>query len=111
MGVTTSVHGRSGVEFKGFKQRKERRRQLLSSLRNPSDVHELDRQDNEHFNGITHVSRLQCIQASVEAQISALAREKPWVCAGLVLFGSDVTIVGDGAQVLNVHPCNIWSTN
>lgn len=46
----------------------------------------------------TYVSRLQCVQAAVEAQIERAAKESPNKKVGLIIFGNDVTIVGDGMQ-------------
>lgn len=46
----------------------------------------------------TLVSRLQCVQAAVEEQIERLSREEPDTRVALVLFGSDVRVVGDGLQ-------------
>jgi len=46
----------------------------------------------------TWVSRLQCVQAAVEAQLIALAVSEPETKVGLVTFSSDVTIIGDGIQ-------------
>lgn len=46
----------------------------------------------------TWVSRLQCVQAAVEAQITALAVSEPETKVALVTFNSEVTIIGDGIQ-------------
>eukprot|EP00002_Diphylleia_rotans_P033061 TRINITY_DN69_c0_g1_i12.p1 TRINITY_DN69_c0_g1~~TRINITY_DN69_c0_g1_i12.p1 ORF type:complete len:615 (+),score=159.53 TRINITY_DN69_c0_g1_i12:58-1902(+) len=53
---------------------------------------------------VTYVSRLQCVQAGIDAQLSHLAKEEPDSTVALVTFSSDVTIVGDGeteAQVIS----------
>lgn len=46
----------------------------------------------------TFVSRLQCVQAAVEAQIERIAREHPQHKVGLIVFSNEVTILGDGTQ-------------
>lgn len=46
--------------------------------------------------GVTHVSRLQCVQSAVEQQIEKVAREHPNKHVGLITFNNDVTLVGDG---------------
>lgn len=47
---------------------------------------------------VTYISRLQCVQAAVEAQLDALVREQPNKRVGLVSFASDVLLTGDGIQ-------------
>ena len=44
----------------------------------------------------TYVSRLQCVQAAIDAQLSDTANKYPRRKLGLVAFNSDVMIVGDG---------------
>lgn len=46
----------------------------------------------------TWVSRLQCVQAAVEAQIQNLAVTEPETKVAVVTFNSEVTIIGDGIQ-------------
>lgn len=47
---------------------------------------------------VTYISRLQCVQAAVDAQLTALEREHPNSRVGLVAFNDDVTLLGDGHQ-------------
>lgn len=47
---------------------------------------------------MTHVSRLQAVQAAVEAQVRRIARETPGKRVGLIAFSSEVTVYGDGTQ-------------
>jgi hypothetical protein len=48
--------------------------------------------------GVTHVSRLQCVQSAIEQQILQVYRENPEKRIGLITFNNDVTIIGDGTQ-------------
>eukprot|EP01114_Cavostelium_apophysatum_P023522 TRINITY_DN888_c0_g1_i2.p1 TRINITY_DN888_c0_g1~~TRINITY_DN888_c0_g1_i2.p1 ORF type:complete len:545 (+),score=140.04 TRINITY_DN888_c0_g1_i2:103-1737(+) len=47
---------------------------------------------------ITYVTRLQCVQAAIDAQLLKLKKENPNRKVGIVTFNSEVAIVGDGAQ-------------
>eukprot|EP01133_Synstelium_polycarpum_P003750 gene3750-4324_t len=49
-------------------------------------------------NKITYVSRLQCVQYGIEAQLEALEKEYPNRKVGIVAFNGGVTIIGDGAS-------------
>ena len=62
----------------------------------------------------TYVSRLQCVQAAIDSQLTDTANKYPDRKLGLVAFNSDVTIVGDGMsephiltgdRLLNVSAC------
>jgi hypothetical protein len=46
--------------------------------------------------GVTYISRMQCVQASIESQLEEMARACPERKVGIVTFNSDVTIIGDG---------------
>ncbi len=46
--------------------------------------------------GLQYVSRLQCVQAAIEAQILALKKAHPKCKVGVVSFSSDVVVIGDG---------------
>lgn len=46
--------------------------------------------------GITYISRMQCVQASIESQLEEMARAYPDRKVGIVTFSSDVVIIGDG---------------
>lgn len=57
---------------------------------------------NEQFmaddRGVTYISRLQCVQAAIDAQIEAMSKATPLRKVGLVTFNNEVTIIGDGSQ-------------
>lgn len=46
---------------------------------------------------VTYVSRLECVQAAIEAQIQELKKNKPNVKVGLVTFNNEVKVLGDGS--------------
>mmetsp|Transcript_6738 Transcript_6738/g.12015 ORF Transcript_6738/g.12015 Transcript_6738/m.12015 type:complete len:734 (+) Transcript_6738:2743-4944(+) len=46
--------------------------------------------------GVTYISRMQCVQASIESQLEEMARAYPERKVGIITFSSDVTIIGDG---------------
>jgi len=46
----------------------------------------------------TWVSRLQCVQASIDAQLEQWKTTSPDKKVGLVTFGREVTIIGDGTK-------------
>lgn len=56
-----------------------------------------DQFHNENQN-TTYVSRLQCVQASIESQIIAMKSENPHRKVGLVTFNNEVTVIGDGTE-------------
>lgn len=47
---------------------------------------------------VTYVSRLQSVQAAVDAQISTLAKENPNCRVAILTFNNEVVIYGDGSQ-------------
>ena len=47
----------------------------------------------------TYISRLQCVQAAIEAQVIDMANTAPEKKVGLVTFSNDVNIHGDCSQV------------
>ena len=47
---------------------------------------------------ITYISRLQCVQASIEKQIQHFAKENPNKKIGLITFNNEITIIGDGSS-------------
>lgn len=51
---------------------------------------------------VTYISRIQCVQAAVGAQMDLLAKDHPNKRVGLVSFSSDVLITGDGKQEAKV---------
>jgi len=53
--------------------------------------------------GITYISRMQAVQAAVEAQLQALAQSQPGSRVGLITFNNEVSVIGDGTKsALNV---------
>jgi hypothetical protein len=48
---------------------------------------------------VTYVSRLQSVQAAVDAQLAKMEKEEPNRRVGIVTFNNEVTIVGDGLQL------------
>jgi hypothetical protein len=91
MCVTMEVEGR--IRFKGTEEREARRREETTG----HDVSGVQRLPHEKHN-VTHVSRLQCLQAAVESQIKHLARENPERRVSLVAFSNDVQVLGDGGK-------------
>eukprot|EP01124_Arcella_intermedia_P015186 TRINITY_DN216_c1_g3_i2.p1 TRINITY_DN216_c1_g3~~TRINITY_DN216_c1_g3_i2.p1 ORF type:complete len:826 (-),score=201.52 TRINITY_DN216_c1_g3_i2:1472-3949(-) len=51
---------------------------------------------------VTYVSRLQCVQAAIAAQIDRFAANLPRTRIGLVVFSNDVTILGDGKKTCQI---------
>ena len=49
-----------------------------------------------------YISRMQCVQAAIESQISDLQSSNPECKVGLVTFNREVTIIGDGASELSI---------
>jgi len=47
---------------------------------------------------VTYVSRLQCVQAAIESQLETLKLAHPNARVGLVVFSSEVIIIGDGTK-------------
>eukprot|EP00904_Undaria_pinnatifida_P010400 jgi/Undpi1/6490/HiC_scaffold_20.g08969.m1 len=48
--------------------------------------------------GMTYVSRLQSMQAAIDAQLQAMAKDTPSRLAGLVTFNAEVSLIGDGSN-------------
>lgn len=48
--------------------------------------------------GVTYVSRMQCLQAAIESQISDMANGAADRKLGLVAFNHEVSIIGDGSE-------------
>lgn len=48
--------------------------------------------------GVTYVSRLQCVQSAIDAQLEAMQKNNPGRKIGLVTFNSEVTVIGDGTK-------------
>lgn len=47
-------------------------------------------------NNVTYVSRIQCVQAAIDSQITNMAQGAPDRKIGLVSFNHEVTVIGDG---------------
>lgn len=47
---------------------------------------------------VTYVSRLQAVQAAVDAQLQTLAKSSPQRRVAVIAFNGDVTVLGDGTQ-------------
>ena len=47
---------------------------------------------------VTYVSRLECVQAAIEAQLQSMALSVPSRKIGLVTFNHEITIYGDGTS-------------
>eukprot|EP00752_Nemacystus_decipiens_P004090 g3743.t1 len=47
--------------------------------------------------GVTYVSRLQSMQAAIDAQLESMAKDSPSRHAGLVTFNAEVSLIGDGS--------------
>jgi small GTP-binding protein len=87
MCVTSEVAGR--VVIKGAEER-EREARELAQAEGWQYERMLGRQN------VTHVSRLQCVQAAVAREIERDFREAPSTRVLLVTFGDTVTFYGDG---------------
>mmetsp|Transcript_29272 Transcript_29272/g.52346 ORF Transcript_29272/g.52346 Transcript_29272/m.52346 type:complete len:588 (+) Transcript_29272:1227-2990(+) len=57
----------------------------------------------------TYVSRLECVQASILAQLSEMKRNFPSRKVGLVTFSRSVTLVGDGRREIKVESATLNS--
>jgi len=90
MCVTLEVDGRH--DFKGTAERNARDRAAAG------DAGWVPRVDRSTGKTVTHVSRLQCLQIAIEAQIKKIARETPEKRVGLITFSDEVTLIGDGEQ-------------
>jgi hypothetical protein len=47
---------------------------------------------------VTYISRLQCVQASIEKQIEHFKKENPNKKIGLITFNNEITVIGDGTS-------------
>lgn len=54
-------------------------------------------QYREGENMVTYVSRLECVQAAIEAQLKALAKVAPSQKIGIITFNHEVTLYGDAS--------------
>ncbi|CAG9322630.1 unnamed protein product [Blepharisma stoltei] len=51
---------------------------------------------------ITYVSRLECLQAAIDSQLTEMQRGTPNRHVGVVTFNNEVTIIGDGSQTVAI---------
>ena len=51
---------------------------------------------------VTYVSRLQIVQAAIEAQLKSISKQNPNVKVAIVTFNNDVSIIGDGSSPVQV---------
>ena len=47
---------------------------------------------------MTYISRMQCVQAAIDNQITEMAKGAPERKLGIVTFNHEVTIIGDGSK-------------
>jgi len=71
----------------------------LKTQKVDAEMLRLQREFGEGFvppaKGRTYVSRLECVQAAIEAQLQDLVRQQPDRHVGLVTFNEEVTVYGD----------------
>lgn len=71
----------------------------LKGQRNNNNLLEAGDDRRQHYPGVnanvTYVSRLQCVQAAIEAQLESMATSTPQARVALITFNRDVTIYGD----------------
>lgn len=89
MCVSKEVRGKHSI--KGDKTKN-----VFSELMKFSDGS--DQKMNGESGNITYVSRLQCVQAAIDNQITEMSKGAPDRKLGIVTFNSDVTIIGDGSK-------------
>lgn len=97
MGVSYPVQGK-------FKLKGEDKVQKLSNLNTERNAHgQLAEQflPNERRD-ITYVTRLQCVQAAISAQIEKMKKEHPNRRVGIVTFNNEVNVIGDGTEAVEV---------
>jgi small GTP-binding protein len=87
MCVTSEVPGK--VAIKGAEEREREARELAAA-----EGWQYERMVGRH--NVTHVSRLQCVQAAVAREIERDFREAPSTRVVLITFGDQVTVYGDG---------------
>lgn len=51
---------------------------------------------------MTYISRMQCVQAAIDNQISEMSKGAPERKLGIVTFNHEVTIYGDGSKAPQV---------
>ena len=58
----------------------------------------LCRLPSQRSRDITYVSRMECVQAAVHAQLEALAQAEPTRPAGMITFAGEVVVHGTGEE-------------
>eukprot|EP01091_Cochliopodium_minus_P009235 TRINITY_DN222_c0_g3_i1.p1 TRINITY_DN222_c0_g3~~TRINITY_DN222_c0_g3_i1.p1 ORF type:complete len:714 (-),score=288.87 TRINITY_DN222_c0_g3_i1:43-2184(-) len=53
---------------------------------------------NQRNRNVTYISRLQCVQASIEKQIQTFVKDNPNKKVGLITFNNEITVIGDGTS-------------
>lgn len=87
MCVTTAVEGRLTL-------RGDRTKDMSRLLASGDDRNQLMPGQK---GGMTYVSRLQSMQAAIDAQLQTMAKDTPSRHAGLVTFNAEVSLIGDGS--------------
>mmetsp|Transcript_863 Transcript_863/g.2076 ORF Transcript_863/g.2076 Transcript_863/m.2076 type:complete len:726 (-) Transcript_863:2569-4746(-) len=85
MGVTKPASGR-------IKLKTNKHEELLKLLQ-PDELDQFLPGQNRN---LTYISRLECVQAAIDAQLSAMQSKMPTRKVGLVVFNREVRIIGDG---------------
>jgi hypothetical protein len=85
MGVTKPATGR-------VKLRTNKHEELLKLLQ-PGEFDQFLPGQNRN---LTYISRLECVQAAIDAQLTDMQARMPTRKVGLVVFSRDVRIIGDG---------------
>ncbi|KAH3766543.1 circularly permutated Ras protein 1 [Pelomyxa schiedti] len=88
MCVTSEIEGVNNI--KGSEARRNKARDFTTGFHEYGSQY-LPRERR----GVTHVSRLQCLQAAIEAQIKRLAQERPDSRVGIIAFSNEVRVFGD----------------
>jgi len=88
MCVSNPVSGKHNIKGDKMKDQK----QDLMKFSDGSD------QRLQGESNVTYISRMQCVQAAIDAQLAEMAQAAPDRKIGLVTFNHEVQIVGDGTQ-------------
>ena len=92
MCVSTEVKGKQ--KLKGF----ERVLRQNAELNPEGEEQYLPRQ----LKDVSYISRLQCVQAAIVAQLEALQQTAPKSKVCLITFNNEVNVIGDGSQPISV---------
>jgi hypothetical protein len=88
MCITTEIEGKHKI-------RGDKLSDLAKSL---NENNQVDQWMPNQRRDVTYVSRLQSVQAAIESQLENLKHAHPNARVGLVVFSSEVIIIGDGTQ-------------